>query len=1031
LARLLINLLGAFQVTLDGESSPGFEYDKVRALLAYLAVEAGRPHRREALAGLLWPDQPETTARTSLRTALSKLRQATGDRTAEPPFLQISRNAIQFNIASDHRLDVADFAALLAECDRHRHRRLDTCMACARRQEAAAALYRGDFLAGFSLADSVAFEAWAMSRREQWHRQALNAHYNLAIYCERRGEYTRAYQYAAQQITLEPWREEAHCQAMRALTFDGQRSAALTQYETCRDILAAELGVAPAPETAFLYERIRSGSLGDSPAERRIVGTVPELTTSLVGRETELAELRRMLLDPTCRLLTLTGLAGMGKTRLAQEAALHMELDFPHGAAFVPLASVSSLQGAVPTVAEALDLRLQGGGSEQEQLAAFLKEKELLLVLDNFEQLLPETDLLVELMQQAPGLVLLVTSRQRLNLQAEWVFDLTGLEYPAGSALEDLESYSAVQLFIQRARQVERDFSLSAGDALPVAHICRLCEGMPLAIELAAATVRYQSCAQVAGQLQRSWQTLTTTYGDLPERHQSIDAAFEHSWALLSTQEQGVFSRLSVFQGGFDEEAAARVALASRKALHALIDKSLVQRGGAGRFGMHPLIQQYAGQKLRQVGGYEETRDRHVDSFLALAEKGEQKLKGQGQLRWSKRLEMEHQNMLAAIAWGMEANLEGAARLAAANWLFWFARGHLRQGRQQYEALLARKAALPAALRARVLTSCAAMAWLQGDLERTTAISEEGLRLFRELEDTAGMALSLHHLGIVTRNQGEPVRARHLYEEALDLARTLPNSWLTSVVFIDLGESYRAQGQYDRARFAYNEALVLNREREDRWSDLYAQTNLAEIAREQGDLADAKARYEETLPLAKEFGSKQILAGSYNNLGQMALDEGDLAQATYLSEQALVTNQELGSASGMAESHTNLGDVAARRGYFGQAAAAYREGARFYRRASYQAGMATCLERLAELAWLRVQAPQAVRWFAAAEAVRQRLKLPRAPIEQQRYERRMKTIRAQLDEDTFSRLWAAGATTSVDEALDEAQSNLSHSTSRG
>jgi DNA-binding SARP family transcriptional activator len=242
MTRLFINLLGPFQATVDGETLRGFDSDKVRALLAYLAAEAGRPHRREALAGLLWPDQSDLKARNSLRTALSNLRQTIGDPSAEPPFLQISRDFIQFDIASDYRLDLADFLGLLAECERHRHRRLDTCMACAQRQEAAVTLYRGDFLAGFSLAGSPSFEEWVVSRREQWHRQALNALYNLASYYERRGEYGRAYQYAARQITLEPWREEAHRQAMRALAFDGQRSAALAQYDTCRNILTNPFG---------------------------------------------------------------------------------------------------------------------------------------------------------------------------------------------------------------------------------------------------------------------------------------------------------------------------------------------------------------------------------------------------------------------------------------------------------------------------------------------------------------------------------------------------------------------------------------------------------------------------------------------------------------------------------------------------------------------------------------------------------------------------------------------------------------------
>jgi tetratricopeptide (TPR) repeat protein len=578
---------------------------------------------------------------------------------------------------------------------------------------------------------------------------------------------------------------------------------------------------------------------------------------------------------------------------------------------------------------------------------------------------------------------------------------------------------------VARARQVTRDFSLSAADTLPVAHICRLCSGMPLALELAAAAVRYHSPAQIAGQLQSSWQTLSAAYGDLPERHQSIQAAFEHSWALLPAREQGVFSRLSVFQGGFDQDAADQVARASREALPALIDKSLVQRAGADRFAMHPLIYQYAAQKLRQLGQYEETRGRHLDYFLNLAGRGEEKLKGRDQIPWSNRLEMEHRNMLTAIAWGMEADLEGAARLAAANWLFWFGHGHLTQGRQDYEALLARKAELPASLRARVLTGCAAMAWLQGDLERTAAVSEEGLRLFKELGDTEGISLSLHHLGIVAMNQGEYDRAYALFEEALVLARALPDSWLASVVLVDLGVNYQDQGQYERAKSAYHEALRLDEGREDRWAGHYAQGNLAHIAYEQGDFVEAKAQYQEVLPVVKDFGNKQILAEIYSKQGRMALDEGDLSQAAIYSEQALVISQELGSAVGIAESHTNLGDIAASRGYFDQAAAAYQDGARYYRQAAFQPGVTTCLERLAELAWLRTQAPQAVLWLAAAEAERTRLKLPRTPVEQQRYERRLKTIRAQLDEDTYSRLWAKGTATALDEALDEAQMPLS------
>jgi tetratricopeptide (TPR) repeat protein len=303
---------------------------------------------------------------------------------------------------------------------------------------------------------------------------------------------------------------------------------------------------------------------------------------------------------------------------------------------------------------------------------------------------------------------------------------------------------------------------------------------------------------------------------------------------------------------------------------------------GASAFKLCPsttLIKQYAGEKLAKRSQFEEASRRHLDYFLALAEEGEQKLTGGEQLSWVNRLDLEQQNMYAAINWGMAADLEGAARLAAANWLFWFMRGHLGQGRQRYEALLVRKEALPDALQARLLTGCAAMAWLQGDLERTKAVSEEGIKLCKELGDSEGIAISLHHLGIVHMNRGEPAAAVALKDKMLGLTRTLSDSWLESVALITTGEGYREQSQYESAKSAYEQALILDQERGDRWSSLYAQANLAEIAFEQGEFSEARERLEETLYLAREFGDKQILAGVYNHLGQIALNEDSPSQA--------------------------------------------------------------------------------------------------------------------------------------------------------
>jgi DNA-binding SARP family transcriptional activator len=389
MAHLSISLLGSINVTRDGEPLTDFATDKARALLAYLAVEADRPHRRDTLAGLLWPDQPQKKARQSLRQALSDLRKTIGDRD-DAPFLLVSREAIQFNTDCDHWLDVAAFADLVKDCETHRHRRMATCLSCLRRMERMVGLYSGAFLEQFFVSDSDAFEEWAMLKREWLQREVTEALSLLADYHERRGDYKRAQQYARRQVQMEPWREEVHRQLMRLLALDGQRSAALTQYETCRRALADELGIEPTAETQVLYEQIRgSGASGEvwgygsaPPHSHTPILTLLPSFTSFVGREEELTELADLLADPNCRLMTLFGPGGIGKTRLALQVADDHLGTFENGVAFVPLAHISAVAHFVPTVASVLGLSFHGDQDPEEQLLDYLRQKELLLVLD-------------------------------------------------------------------------------------------------------------------------------------------------------------------------------------------------------------------------------------------------------------------------------------------------------------------------------------------------------------------------------------------------------------------------------------------------------------------------------------------------------------------------------------------------------------------------------------------------------------------------------------------------------------------------
>ncbi|HEX9076041.1 MAG TPA: BTAD domain-containing putative transcriptional regulator, partial [Anaerolineae bacterium] len=391
MAHLRLGVLGSLQIVGGDVPISTFESDKARALLIYLAVEARQPHRRDALVALLWPDCPEDKARSNLRQNLYNLRQAIGDARASPPYLFITRQEIQFNPASRHTLDVTAFETHLTAVATHIHTNLEECDSCAARLKQATELYRGKFLQEFFLPDSAEFEEWALLYRESLHRRALEALAHLANYHEKRGEYKDARGYALRQLELEPWWEEAHRQVMRALAAGGQRSAALAQYETCRHLLNKELGVEPSAETRDLNEQIARGEPAVLRREFQPAAwtppALPVQLTPFVGRERELAHLAELLADPECRLITLVGIGGIGKTRLALEAAEHNRVAFAQGTVFVPLASVDSSEFVVSAIAEALGLVFPGSRDSRDLVLRYLHDKQMLLVLDNLEQL--------------------------------------------------------------------------------------------------------------------------------------------------------------------------------------------------------------------------------------------------------------------------------------------------------------------------------------------------------------------------------------------------------------------------------------------------------------------------------------------------------------------------------------------------------------------------------------------------------------------------------------------------------------------
>jgi len=645
---LTLRLLGKPQVSLSGAAVSGFISAKVHALLFFLAT-TGRPHTREALAGLLWGDMPEAQAGKNLRNALSNLRTLVG------PHLLITRDEVAFNRDSPYGLDVEVFLASMA----------DPAGKDLEALHKAVELYQGDFLEGFYVVEALAWEEWMLGRRSLLKGAMLQALHMLVVKHLEREEHAAGIEYANRLLALEPWREETHRHLMILLARSRQRSAALAQYETCRRILAEELGVEPMPETTALYERLKAASI---PPPHNL----PPQPTAFVGRETELAEIARYLNNPQAQVLTLVGPGGIGKTRLALQAAArcvepetNFEARFANGVFLVPLADVGMAETSaaqnflIAAMADALGFSFQGPIHPQAQLLNHLREKRMLLILDNMEPLVAEARPLVDILQLAPGVKLLVTSRVRLNLREEWLLEVEGLDYPRttspGTDERELEAYSAVTLFVQQARRLQAGFTLTGADAPAVVRICRLVSGVPLGIELAASWLRVLACAEIAAEIEQGLDFLTSTLQNIPERHRSLRAVFDYSWNLLSPSEQAVFQQLAIFRGGFQRETAAHVVDASLPMLAGLVDKSLLRRTAQGRYEMHDLLRQYAEEKLlTNPVESEGVRDRHCRYYAEFMVRHKPQLKGEDPQVALTTLSAERENVRAAWNWAVE-----------------------------------------------------------------------------------------------------------------------------------------------------------------------------------------------------------------------------------------------------------------------------------------------------------------------------------------------------------------------------------------
>lgn len=919
--------LGALHITLDDAPLNGFDSDKARGLLVYLAMESDREHPRESLAGLLWPEFPEQRARHTLSQALYNVRQVIGDRDKNPesPFLRITSQTLQFNRASHHWLDVARFVAPLP-----------VSAPTLSHLEASAALYRGHFLEGFSLGDSPAFEEWVLMQRERLQRVALEIFGRLAVGYAQQRDYDKALFYAWQQLDLDPWREDAHRQVMRLLALSGRRTAALAHYDACRRKLLDELGVEPEAETTELYTVVKAGKFESSSPHVLVPRhNLPAHLTPLVGREAELASLRVRLQDPACRLLTLVGPGGIGKTRLALEAVIPLVSDFSHGVFFVDLTPLQSADAIVPTVARTLNFTFSDkGGSQAQQLLAYLKTKALLLVLDNVEHLLSppdkrriETergmesaaavDVIAHLLEAAPDVKIVATSRIPLNVLGEHRFPVGELAYPqqAMAELESVQDMAAVRLFVQSARQSRPDFALAAHNVQAVSNICRYVQGVPLAILLTAAWITMLSTADIAALLTgdaadgpgRGLDLLETDWQNVPPRHRSLRAVFEHSWRLLRAREQNVLCALSVFHGGFTLAAAQAVADATPQALRVLVNASFLYREASGRYTMQELLRQYVAEKLADDPVLtQKARDRHCAYYVEALQRWAEDAKGPRQQDVLLEMDVEIGNARAAWDWAVaQGDIAHIDQAVQGLCLFYERRIRRPEGEAACRAAAERLEVLSSASsaqeteRLRVLSKV--LTWQSRFLPRERAhdVIERVLALLEQpelaaLDVRAEQAAAWRQMGHIMMGTDRQA-AKRFYEQSLALYRVMGVGWEESLLLVDMGWYAWHSAVYKEAQHFFEESLRIARSGNDPRGVAQATQGLSGVAMNLGMPAEAARLSQESLALRREFGDLLEIADGLYSLGFKYIALGQSAKAVPLLEECrTLTCDQLG-----------------------------------------------------------------------------------------------------------------------------------------
>ena len=748
---------------------------------------------------------------------------------------------------------------------------------------------------------------------------------------------------------------------------------------------------------------------------------LPAQSTPFVGREAELDQILTHLDDPDCRLLTLIGAGGIGKTRLAYQAGILSASRFPSGVYGVPLAGVNAPDFMVTAIAEGVKLPLFGSDNSKTQLLNFLKPKYTLLILDNLEHLLEGAGLLAEILEAASGVKILATSRERLNLSGEWLFPVSGLPFPNDARQENAAGFTAVQLFEGCARRNLPGFRLQDHLSASV-RVCELVEGMPLAIELAASWVRRMPCEQIADQIQQDLSFLAAGWRDVPERHRSIRALFDHSWRMLSAEEQEVLMKLSVFRGGFESEAARQIAGASLGMLNSLEDKSLVQGSPSGRYDLHELLRQYAESHLTASGKSAETHNRHLDYYMKWAESADEQLHKVEQVAWARRIKIEYNNLRAALTWAFDGgDAEKGLRLANALWFYWFRLdGNWDEGFKWLELGLSQTEGVTLA-RADAFGNAATLAAQLGQLQLTLEYFERGHAYAQQLGWKAGVARYPLGMSYSMRDYAE-VAAQ--FVQAIALLREDGPRWMLATAIMLYGDRARVQGHLDRAQALYDEVLLITSEEQDWLLIIAVLGRLGRLAALKGDYPKAEQFYEEWIDKAQQTEHLLGLTEFLIHYGAFAIYQGDFESAEHRLNKALSLAEAYNASGAQVHAIYYMAEVALHREQFREAARLLVESftmtlsdPNWNQNFTNQEFNAERLVIAGKLACALGDDEQATRLLCAGEKVRLQSNYVLDPLPRREYEHAVQNTREQLGAADFDHAWHAGQSWTEEAAL--------------